>query len=108
MAVLDYATLQSQISELARVIEQLSALAKQERWDDLLLAWPDYEAVAQQLADIPWRSLTAAECAMVQSQLLAIQAAHEQLMAATIVWRAELQEILQNTVQSRKLTDTYR
>ncbi len=96
------------IHDLGLTIEALLALAKAEQWDDLLLAWPGYELLTLNLTNICWASIPEDEVALLETQLRQIETNHSQLLELTSAWRDELQDILQNTVQSRKLNDHYR
>jgi hypothetical protein len=108
MAVPNFTSYLQQVQQLASVSQQLLLLAEQERWDDLLLAWPSYEKASAQLPSIVWDALEPAQSSMMQENLLQLQSTHEALLAAALAWRSQLQDILQNTVQSRKLNNMYR
>lgn len=96
------------IEAFTSVIDGLLLLAQQEAWDDLLLAWPNYQAAATDFPQIDWLSCSAAEQQLLEAQLLQLERVNTHLMNLTMDWRTELHEILQNTVQSRKLNVHYR
>lgn len=96
------------INTLLEATAELQALAEQERWDDLLLVWPKYDKASDSLPVIDWEVISSIDQVQLKDKLQILQKQHEQLMNATLAWRTELQDILQSTVQSRRLNDTYR
>jgi Flagellar protein FliT len=108
MVVLEFFELKQKLSDLLLVIGQLNELAEKELWDDLLVLWPRYEALSHHLPQIDWERLSIAEQQLLQESMLNLDSAHTHLMVLTLAWRDELQDILQTTVQSRKLNNHYR
>lgn len=108
MVVFDYFELIKKLTDFSVLIEQLNDLAEKELWDDLLLLWPRYELLSHDLPQIEWARFTAKEQQLIQEQMLKIDSVHSRLMKLTLAWRNELQDMLQTTVQSRKLNDHYR
>lgn len=108
MVVLEFVVIDKKITDLLSIVSKLNALAKNELWDDLLVSWPSYEEVSHQLPEIHWLDFSEPERQILQKKMLDIEFLHQHLMIMTQAWRDELQGILQNTVQSRKLSDHYR
>lgn len=96
------------ISQLSDVVNELLNLAKNERWDELLLEWSRYDSVILNLPTVCWLDLSDSEKSSLEMQLRQIETSNNQLLELTSVWREELQEVLQNSMQSRKLNEHYR
>ncbi|MBM5570874.1 MULTISPECIES: flagellar protein FliT [Deefgea] len=103
-----YFELMQKLADFFALVRQFNQLAEQELWDDLLVLWPKYELLSQNLPQIEWSQYSSAEQQLIQQQMLKIDAVHSNLMASTIAWRSELQDMLQTSMQSRKLNDHYR
>ncbi|QZA79198.1 flagellar protein FliT [Deefgea tanakiae] len=96
------------VSHLSEVVTELLILAQQERWDELLLEWPRYELATSDLPMITWSILSTDEQRLLEMQLRQLDSVHSSFLQLTSNWRDELKDILQNSIQSRKLNDHYR
>jgi hypothetical protein len=100
--------IKANILQLQQLTDSLLSMAKLEDWDAFFLALHAYEQVTIELPTIPWGNYALEEQNLLRDQLLEIQQLHDMLITLSQCRRAELQEMLQNTVQSRKLSDHYR
>lgn len=108
MAEYNYSELIKKLNAFVAVIDELNALAEKELWDDLLLQWSRYDAQTANLPQIDWREFPAQDQETLAQTMRQLDASNTRLMTLTQTWRNELQDILQSTVQSRKLNDHYR
>lgn len=108
MVVYSYTDSLKKITEFSILIEQLNDFAENELWDDMLLLWPRYELLSRDLPQLEWTGFSISERLLLEEQIVKMDLAHSRLMELTVAWRNELQDILQSTVQSRKLNDHYR
>ena len=95
------------IQQVTAVSTQLCDLAERECWDDLLLAWPSYDQATADLPQINWDELSPLESEALKNKLLNLQTIHGSLVDKISGWRSELKDILQNSIQSRKLNNAY-
>ncbi|QLG87401.1 flagellar protein FliT [Chitinibacter bivalviorum] len=97
-----------QLQQLLQASEHLLSLAKDEAWDDFEIESAKYDALSQDLPSITWSKYDATMQSRIKSLLLTIQELHLQLLPLTQAWHSELQALLQNEVQARKLDEKYR
>ncbi len=96
------------LDDLKFCTEKLLELAIESKWDLFELEWQKYNLKFISMPRIDWTELNEQERANFESVLLSIQETHLLLVSTTAAWHAELQSILQNSINSRKILDTYR
>nr|WP_314899471.1 flagellar protein FliT [uncultured Deefgea sp.] len=98
----------AQIDKMMAVLIILSDLAEHESWDDLLMDFPKYEQTTTQLPQIKWAEFSAEDSETLRDKLVKLQELHDRLIEKMAGFRSELKELLQNSMQSRKLNEHYR